>query len=497
MGFDDYLIQPSYFWPRTSVYIVVTTFNLVICILYFIYARKYTHIKTKDPVNLFLIFISGHCQSWAHFLYSLPIYNETNASVTLCITVGYVFQHLFGTALLFYCLFTRLIKYGAIYHAFEKCCKCMDYELHESVWTKDNYRKRIRRKYNRIMIISSLLLLLPMLVFILSSYSTGAVSVDNDTDLCSTDSTWKLVFVTFNILYFVSLSFMLCFIPRYIKTQQFNEGLQLRDSIVYATVIFCIEVWIGFRENDDVVYWYTVSNMLMFSIPTFIIARVFWHRLYKAIRGDVHYESTFRQAINTAHEPVARYSEIVLNMSLKNKMTTGFIDYCSKFYSSKKMMLTSTTLQVQADVSISDIIEFIQAFLILKAKRDVVNEVPESRDDITVLDNNYNTALDIFRNYLENNTIPTDKDDVEVVEKLDDRTKIYGILNRSAMASLSKLYQEYYTHFSTSIECCRIIEEERVKEETLATTQDLFNVTDDDLDLVELEPIDSGTRNAR
>jgi hypothetical protein len=315
----------------TTIFLVLSAVNLSVCITYSRYYFKYKHIKAKDVGNLWLIFLSGQCQSWGKYFYSIPFYEDTEGYTTMCLVIGYILQHILGSCILFYCMMMRLIKYGAIFRAFDRFKCCMQ-DISAESWSMQRYKQLFMTRYKVILAMTSLIMLIPMSVFVGCVYTIKAIYVNEETGYCETDANWKLIFICINLFYFVTLVFTLCFVPKFIKRDQFNESMAMRDSVIYTMVIFGVEIWINFREEFVSMPWIGISGLIIFSIHTFIIARLFWFRAFQACKGNDYYETTF--TMSSKDKSISgQHMANIITANREDPVVTSFLSYCQEHHS--------------------------------------------------------------------------------------------------------------------------------------------------------------------
>jgi hypothetical protein len=463
------------FWIFTGSFIAISVLNAATCASYFYYSRKFAHMKAKDPVNLLFIFVSGQFQSWGHFLYSIPIYNTSNY-LTMCLLIGYVCQHLLGTTLLFDCLVSRLVKYGAIFNSFSMCSRRNNGE--NPLWIRDEYIARTRRLYKISLVVVNLFMILPVFVFTISVYQTGAIGINEYTNLCQTVKSWKLVFIIINMSYFIALAFLLCFIPRYIKNKYFNESISLRDSIIYSTVVFCIEIWFGLRDQFTDLSWVMFSNFLVFSISGFIIARLFWYRLYKAVTNDTEFETLFKSNYRRRTVNVDRYKEIVLEAKFENAMTIQFINFCNRHHENDQIHLASSRdPTITTTPTVSTVVDFIEKCLTLEHS---IEALLSNHSDFNNLQD-MQAALHCAQQEIITAFFSVPKIPITEEQLSDMRRVIKGDINCKCLivimlGTLKELYNQFFKEFEFSDEMCQINTKRREMSEEMSGAEELLGL---------------------
>lgn len=471
----------------TAIFIMISLVNLMVCLIYTRYYFKYKHIRAKDITNLWLIFLAGQSQSWGKYFYSIPFYEDTGVYTTLCLTIGYIFQHLLGSCLLFYCLMVRLIKYGAIFGAFSRCKCCLfRSELNSDSWSFLGYKQLFTRKYKLLLVFTIILMAIPMMIFIIAVYSVEAIDVDEDTGYCQTDPNWKLVFICINLIYFVTLVFTLCFVPRYIKKDHFNESLPLRDAVIYTMIVFGVEIWINYREEFNSMPWLGISGLIIFSIHTFIIARLFWYRAFQACRGNEYYESTFQAA--TKEKPVTGVNiSNVITVNKEDPFVAGFITYCQELHSDEVHTITnSTDSTILTKMTVGKMLQFVTLCKEMEALKSNEKKSYERRP----IDQKTQNFQETFQKYKEicdkfvnSDVLPlTSGEKLSIMSAPNENTAMM-IFQKLYNGMMMALYYEYSTGFLSTDIASRLSDSVRIDREVALGIESLIGSEENSNDI--------------
>jgi hypothetical protein len=334
--------------------------------------------------------------------------------------------------------------------------------------------------------------LLPMCLFIFSAYKYEAIQINPTTLLCETDGTWKMIFISINLIYFILLAFLLCFIPNFIKDQYFNEGLGLRDSILFTTIIFLIEIWIGFRENFVTFTWIMISNFMVFCIPSFVIARLFWYKLFQALRKNLDYESEFIRNNNERKHDNKYYLKVVMDCNIDNKLTMGFLDYTIKRFGSEEIeLINAIDSSIHSNVSIQILAMFIrqslqlQKDLCLKSNNDIdeVSKIINKKANFEL----YQTILDV---YIISEKIPLTPQELSQLTEININKLSQYTLRRITIHVLKTLYSRFFRFFAKSEEICQISEESRKNVEIKTSMNIMFSINDEEYEDTSFDSIE-------
>lgn len=485
----------TFFWVLICACSLITVWNFTVYALYKYYEKRVAYIKAKDSFNLLLILISGACLTWGKYVYSMPLFSEESkvGGVVGCLAFGYVFQHLLGSTLLFYALVHRLIKYGSVYQVFERCM-CIEKQVEDNgelKWTETGYISMFKRHYKVMIFISMTIILIPMLVFIASAHSAKAIHVDTATGYCSTENTWKFVFIGINLFYFGLLGVLACLIPRYIKDDFLNEAPALAQSILVTLAVFMFETWLSYRPEFQVIPWIGISILLIFFIPTFIIARIFWYPVYQALKNNDHYLYSYMESLEKKKTTGSYYILIVSSPDINNEVLTAFLDYCSKQHGSETLIYTTPMRHIY-NVRVETMVMFSTSALDFKDK--VAKELFSKSGSGLILGSTY---YDLYRQILEtyfyngamidqggiivstsnrvSATIPVDYNDFNKVSNYNVKNIEANIFTDVLRLALLHLYNAYFKSFSETDMFFNVCTDELEKKKTSIAYEQLVS----------------------
>lgn len=486
----------GFFWALICVCLLITVWNFTVYALYKYYEKRVVYIKAKDSFNLLLILISGAFLTWGKYVYSMPLFaEESRVGGTIgCLTFGYIFQHLFGSTLLFYALVHRLIKHGSVYQVFERCM-CIEKTVEDNgelKWTETGYISMFKRHYKVMIFISMTIILIPMLVFIASAHSAKAIHVA-DTGYCNTENSWKFVFISINLFYFGLLGVLACLIPRYIKDDFLNEGPALAHSILATLAIFLFETWLSYRPEFEVIPWIGISILLIFCIPTFIIARIFWYPVYQALKNNDDYLFNYIESLERKKITGNYYALVVSSPDINNEVLIAFLDYCGGTHGSEVLTYT-TPMQMKQNVRVDTMVMFANAALNFKDK--VTKEIFGRRHPGLVINSDY---YDLYRQTLEtyfynggmvdqggvifpvtnrvSTIIPVDYDEFNKISGYNVKNIEANIFTGVLRLVLLHLYNAYFKSFCDTDLFFNVCPDEREKKKTLIAYEQLVTTS--------------------
>lgn len=474
MDYDQLKSVLGVFWSFTTVFIGVSIGNAIICTYYLLCSCRFNGLKAKDPQNLALIFFAGQCQSWGHYFYSLPVYKDQWGAATTCLAVGYILQHFLGTLLLFYALISRLVKSGAIFHAFEvsNCCKIRNAE--SGAWNRLGYMVWFKTRYRVISILTLVAVILPMMAFVTAVYTSDAISID-DNMYCTTQVGWKIVFVCINATYFVGLTFLLCFVPRFIKEHYHNESKALTHAILYSVVVFCLEIWISFNNEYESFTWTMISNGMTFSIHTFVIFRLFFYRFWKACQNDKEYELSILYSYQIKQEDMVYWERIVIKTSREDPMCNEFLKFIMAKHKSDSIAIHSPEQPtLSKEIRVESLITFIDSALELKSSlllREKTNPGPLAAgiQDMT-------SYREIVNQYVEKNMLPlTDTEGAKLLQ-LEQRDLNKMTFSYLVSTYMKILFQNYFAEYAVSDAMGRASDETRMTLESSDKARYMYGI---------------------
>lgn len=485
-----------FFWVLICVCLLITVWNFTVYALYKYYENKVVYIKAKDPFNLIMILLAGAFMSWGKFVYSMPLFSVEGkvGGAVGCLVFGYIFQHLFGSTLLFYSLVHRLIKYGSVYQVFEKCmCIKRGDEENQQKWTTSKYIEMFKKHFKIIIGVSVTIILIPMIIFIASVHSAKAIHVNESTGYCNTSDDWKFVFVIINLFYFLLLGFLACLIPRYIKDDFLNEGSALAHSIIMTLAIFLFETWLSYRNAFDVVPWVGISILLIFLIPTFIIARIFWYPIYQAVKGNEDYLCQYIENSDKKTTTGSYYVLLVSQPDINDTLLVTFLSYCLK--NETEIIHYITQMNAEHSVRVGTLVSF--TFAVLKFRNDMIKEKFGRKPGLilnSLYYNDYNNIMESFfyKGTMENSTIiypPSSKIsetiplDLTEFNKISNQTSFNlgsNVFDNVLKTVLLHLYNAYFKSFSETDEFYNVRPDELSNKKTSIAYQQLVGTSEEE-----------------
>lgn len=277
------------------------------------YSFKFEHLRAKNIKNAWLLLVAAMFHIWGHILYNERFYTQ-ESDTTACLFVGYIMQHMFGTSLWFYALWSRLILYCSIF---------------QCIGGKTDARLSFKNAIYLISIVTFLFIVVPTIVFIFTVYYNGSIAVDTEDGYCYTEVIWKQVFVAINLCYFLTLALCLCLVPSFIRTSFFDESRAMRDVIIFSGLVFGAEIWLNLKSVPLDLDVNRGFNYLFIAMHMWTLHRIFGYRLWKAIRNDQYYESSFDTKFVSKDTIGQIYSE---NSTLLNneQLIRDFYAFCGK-----------------------------------------------------------------------------------------------------------------------------------------------------------------------
>lgn len=230
--------------------------------------------------------------------------------------------------------------------------------------------KLARRKmcYNTLTLFFFLISFVPTLVFIVSAYVSGddSIKVIDEEGICTTDSTWKQVFIGIHLFYLASILLTLTLIPRYIKNKFLDESKALWQTCIFATLVFLAKVWFAFQDLFNQPKYAHAFDCILMLLYCFTVTRIFGPNIVKAFIGDEEYERTFVCTTIGGDGELDYFRRLIENMPMAN----AFVKYCRSFHwrASVVVLNKDEDSTAQYDVKVGSICDKLQLLIDMEIK---------------------------------------------------------------------------------------------------------------------------------
>jgi hypothetical protein len=289
----------------TFVYLWIYVAQFLVIIITLLLLRKHIIIGTKNVPNIILLCFAGIIHAWSAFVSNEQFESFRAINYYNCSLFIFIGQYLFGLQIWFLCIYYRVITYGFIF------------ETRQGMTEK-------KKLYWKVGL--GLLLSLPGLVLCLTGLYMHGSMFYPEIASCNLQVFWRVLIVSWIILGILMLIILaLIFIPR-ISNKFFQEGPALKQIILLGFVIMLINGLLSFGEWISFPWGRSLYTFCITILYIFTVYRLCLFRIYKALRKDELYDTTFHNYIypKVDLKKIRNINEIKQN----SLAWANFLDFC-------------------------------------------------------------------------------------------------------------------------------------------------------------------------